>query len=70
MGVDITHLPKDVRNTIASFFLENMIFSKEEIETIFRASLEKKGGCRRLNTEKDKTKKNHSKGAGSSSKFR
>lgn len=42
MGVDITHLPIDVRNTIASFFLENMIFSKEEIETIFRASLEKK----------------------------
>jgi|GEM_PF-4612111 len=34
-----------------------MVFSKEEIETIFRASLEKKGGCRWLNTEKDKTKK-------------
>lgn len=42
MGVDLTHLPIDEQNAIASFFLENMVFSKEEIEEIFRDNLEKR----------------------------
>ncbi len=42
MGMDLTHLTRDERNVIASFFLENMVFSKEEIEEIFRDNLEKR----------------------------
>jgi len=35
LGIDLSLFSRDERNTIASFFLENMIFTKEEIESLF-----------------------------------
>ncbi len=42
IGVDITPLSIDERNAIASLFLENMVFSKEELEEIFGDNFEKR----------------------------
>lgn len=42
LGVDLTLLSIDERNTIASFFLENIVFTKEELEEIIRDKLEKR----------------------------
>ena len=36
LGIDLSPLSRDKQNTIASFFLENMIFTKEEIENLFK----------------------------------
>ena len=41
LGVDISPLPKEERNIIASFFLEYIYFSKEELEEMIRIHAEK-----------------------------
>ena len=50
-GVDISPLPKEERNIIASFFLEYIYFSNEELEEMIRIHAEKIKG--QLNDEQD-----------------
>ncbi len=51
LGVDISPLPKEERNIIASFFLEYIYFSNEELEEMIRIHAEKIKG--QLNDEQD-----------------
>lgn len=51
LGVDISPPPKEERNIIASFFLEYIYFSNEELEEMIRIHAEKIKG--QLNDEQD-----------------
>lgn len=51
LGVDISPLPKEERNIIASFFLEYIYFSNEELEEMILIHAEKIKG--QLNDEQD-----------------